>query len=570
MNVFVEIGAILAITAIVSFIVRFLKQPLIVGYIVTGIIVGPYVLNIFHSHEELELFSKIGITMLLFIVGLHLSPRVVKDLGKVSLATGIAQIVLTTIVGLGIALFLGIPKIAALYTSIALTFSSTIIIIKLLSDKRDLSKLYGQMAVGLLLIQDIVATVILIFISTLQSSTGANPYIEIAMALMKGFVLIALLLLISAYVLPRLFKAISNSQELMFIVSLAWGIGLAAAFQVVGFSVEIGALVAGVALASTPYSHEIGSRMKPLRDFFILLFFVLLGATLVVDNIAAIILPTLILSLFVLVGNPLIMMVIMNLLGFTRRTSFQSGIVVAQISEFSLILAAIGLRIGHLSKDVVSIITLVGLITIGLSTYLIMHSDRIYKIVEPYLGLIELRKRPRRKDKNTKEYQLALFGYDRVGKDFVNAFKELGKKYIVIDFNPSSIQQLEEQEIPYIYGDADDAEFLEDLNLQDITLAVSTIPDQHTNLLIIEKLLQVNPKAIIITLAQNAKQAHELYDKGATYVIVPHYLGARYATRMILKHEFKRSDYAEERGKHLDYLMKNYKPVTPPAEEGTS
>jgi Trk K+ transport system NAD-binding subunit len=252
----------------------------------------------------------------------------------------------------------------------------------------------------------------------------------------------------------------------------------------------------------------------------------------------------------------------MNILGFTRRTSFQAGIVVAQISEFSLILAAIGLRIGHLSKDVVSIITLVGLITIALSTYLIMHSERIYTAVEPYLGWLEIRKKPRRKDRNSKEYELALFGFDRVGKDFINAFKQLGKKYVVIDFNPSSIQDLEDQEIPYIYGDADDVEFLDQLNLQDISLCVSTIPDLHTNLLITEKLLSVNPKAIVITIGQNAAQAHQLYEKGATYVIVPHYLGASYATRMILKHEFNRSDYADEREKHLEYLMKNYKGAT--------
>ncbi len=561
MNVFIELSTILAITAIVAVLVRLLKQPIIVGYIVTGIVVGPYALNIFHAHEEVELFSKIGVTMLLYIVGLHLSPRVVKDMGSVSIAAGIAQVVLTTVAGFIIAILIGLPYLAALYTSLALTFSSTIIIIKLLSDKRDLSKLYGQMAVGLLLIQDIVATIIMIFISTLQSSGGANPYIEISFAMLKGFILIVVLLSISTYALPRLYKALASSQELMFIFSLAWGMGLAAAFQVVGFSVEIGALVAGVAVASTPYAHEIGSRMKPLRDFFILLFFVLLGATLKVNNIAELIIPTIVLSVFVLVGNPIIMIMIMNLLGFTRRTSFQAGIVVAQISEFSLILAAIGFRIGHIPEDVLSLITLVGLITIALSTYLIMHSESLYNALEPYLGYLELRKHTPRKDKSAKDYEIILFGYERVGRDYVKTFEDMGKKFVVVDFNPEAIERLQEHNIPHIYGDADDIEFLDQLNLQDVRMAVSTVPDMKTNILITEKLQSVNPNVIVITIASDAKQANTLYEKGVTYAIVPHYLGAQFASRMIARNGFKRSDYKEEREKHLAHLHKKYKPA---------
>ncbi|MCX7997105.1 MAG: cation:proton antiporter [Patescibacteria group bacterium] len=558
MDVFIEIAQILAVAAGVSIAMRFLRQPLIVGYIITGILVGPSVLNIFRAEHELELLSKFGITILLFLVGLSLSPRVIKDLGKVSLATGIGQIVFTSLIGFGIALAIGIPRLAALYTAIALTFSSTIIIVKLLSDKKDLNKLYGKIAIGFLLVQDLVATILLIFFSTLSSSTGENPYTAVGFALIKGFALIAVILVLSSFVIPRLYRWLAQSQEMLFLISIAWGLGLAALFHVIGFSAEIGALVAGVAIAATPFAYEVGARLRPLRDFFIVLFFVLLGANMLLDNIGSLIVPSALLSVFVLVGNPAIVIVIMNLLGYNRRTGFHAGLATAQISEFSLILATIGFEVGHLSKDVLSIITMVGLVTISVSTYMIMYSDRIYNWVGPWLRFLELRKIDLTRETTRKEYVALLFGYDRVGHDFVGAFTELGKKFLVVDYNPESISRLEQEGLPFVYGDADDLEFLHELNLQDVQIVVSTIPSFQTNALLVQQVKLANAKAIVIVLAHDASEAKELYARGATYVIVPHYLGARYASRMIVRHGVKRSEYEAERGKHLEYLYKHY------------
>lgn len=556
METFIEISLIIAIATGVSVVMRILRQPLIVGYILSGILAGPYVFNLVHSVETIELFSKIGITILLFIVGLHLSPAVIKEVGKVSLATGIGQVLFTSLIGFLIALVLGLDQVAALYTAIALTFSSTIIILKLLADKGDINKLYGKIAVGFLLVQDIVATVILILVSSFTGPAEGNIVVFVLVTLLRGAALIAGIMLISHFVLGRIYRYISNSQELMFLFSISWGLGLACVFHLMNFSVEIGALVAGVTLSATPYANEIGSRMKPLRDFFIVLFFILLGSQMVVNDIQHLLLPAFILSAFVLIGNPIIVVVLMNMLGYNRRTGFYAGLTVAQISEFSLILATLGFQVGHLSREVLSLITLVGLITIAGSTYLILYSDWIYPKITKLLSFLELNKKVRAGSKEKSPYTALLFGYDRVGSMFVHAFTKLNQPYAVVDINPESVARMGNEGVPGIYGDASDVEFLNDLELGSVKIVVSTIPEFNTNLLLIDTVRKVNTKAIVITISHYPDEAKELYLRGATYVIMPHYLGAKYAANMIARLGVTKKEYEQERGKHLSHIYK--------------
>ncbi len=523
---------------------RLLKQPLIVSYILTGIIAGPYVLNVIHSPEHLELFSKFGIIFLLFIVGLHLNPKVIGEVGKVSLVTGLGQICFTSVVGFGLALLLGIDRVAALYVAIALTFSSTIIILKLLSDKGDLEKLYARIAVGFLLVQDIAATLILIGVGVVANSSGGHLGVILAATAAKGAVALVVLLFLTKYVLPGLVKYMAHSQELLFLFSAAWSLGLAVMLAALGFSVEIGALVAGVALASTPYADEMAARLRPLRDLFVLLFFILLGSQLVLTNIGSMILPALLLSAFVLIGNPIIVIALMNWLGYSRKTGFMAGLTVAQISEFSLILAAIGLQVGHLPREIMSLVTLVGLVTIAGSTYLILYAEAIYPKVEKLLKLLELIKsRSSIEGKNEKKVQLVLFGYDRVGLDFVKVFKKLNRPFLVIDFNPKSIERLVADGVQFKFGDAGDPELLEEIDFEEIKLCVSTIPDVATNLLIQRRVNNLSASTITILLGHTLAEAQVLYKEGATFVLMPHFLGSKYASRIISKFAFKRSSY---------------------------
>ncbi len=554
MEIFTELSVIIVVALLVSLVMRILRQPMIVGYIFTGVIVGPYVLNIVHNTEIIEVFSKLGITILLFIVGLSLSPKVIRELGKVSFLTGIGQIVITTVVGFILAKFLGLERVSALYVAIVLTFSSTIIILKLLSDKGDLNKLYGKIAIGFLLVQDVVATIILLLTNAAANGSG-NIYFLAVMTVMKGVLLIGILIAVSSYVLPKISKFVAASQEMLFLFSITWGLGIASLFQYLGFSVEIGALVAGVSMSMTPYALEASARLRPLRDFFILLFFILLGSQVNFESIQTIIIPTIILSLFVLIGNPIIMIVVMNILGFSRRTSFQTGMTVAQISEFSLILATVGFRIGHISQEILSLITLVGLVTIAGSTYLILYADDLYPWFDKYLGFLEIRKNTKERNKNA-FYNSVLFGYQRVGADFIKAFDRLDLDYIVVDFDPESIKLLEENEVPCKFGDANDQEFLNQLELKSLRYVVSTIPEIKTNLMLIRTIRAVNKRAILIAISHDREQALELYAEGASYVIMPHYLGAQYAIRLIGRAGMDRREYEMHRERHLAHLEK--------------
>jgi len=560
MEVFVEISLLLALTTVITMLIKRLRQPLVVGYILSGILAGPYFLNILNSKHELELFSKVGIVFLLFIVGLYLSPKVIHEVGRVSLITGLGQIVFTSIVGFFIALALGIDQIAAIYVAIALTFSSTIIILKLISDKKDLQKLYAKIAIGFLLVQDIVATVILIFI-TMTTSTGDNTISQvIALTLIKACGIGIFLFFATRFVIPKLITYAAKSSELLFLFALSWGMSLASLFALLGFSIEIGALIAGVTLSVTPFAVEIAARLKPLRDFFIIIFFILLGGQLVISNLGMLLLPAVALSLFVLIGNPIIIILLMNNLGFNKKTGFMAGLTVAQISEFSLILAALGLRVGHLSPEVLSLITLVGLITIAGSTYLILYAEKLYPKLEKVLSLLELIKRKsNQKGSLGENFESAIFGFERVGDIFAQALQNLEQKFLIIDFNPMSVDKLQNAGFDYRFGDAADAEFLDELPLRKPKIIISTIPDHKTNLLLTQHFKKRNSKAVIIPIAQTKMEALELYASGATYVLLPHYLGAEFVNKLLRQNGNHQINYSHLKSQHLKTLNEKQK-----------
>jgi len=555
MPIFTEISFIILIATATAMIMRFLKQPLIIGYILAGFIAGPLVLDIIQSPETLTLFSKLGITILLFIIGLHLNPKIIREVGGVSLITGIGQIVFTSLIGTGISLLLGFSLVNSIFIGTAITFSSTIIILKLLHDKGDLEKLYGKISVGFLLVQDIAASIILLVVAVVaqSGSVAIGPYIGIIV--LKVLALTLGLFAISKYVLPHLVNLAARSQETLFLFCLAWGMSIASLFVASGLSVEIGALVAGVALSTTAFATEISSRLRPLRDFFIVLFFILLGSEIVLESLPSIILPALFLSVFVLVGNPLIVFYLMNIMGYHKRTSFLAGLTVAQISEFSLILIALGSEYGMVDQKTVGLVTLVGLITIALSSYMIIYSNALYEYLRPLLSFLAIRDtKEAHLPKITKSLDALLFGYGRVGKDYSDAFEKINATYLVIDFDPQVISKLEAEDTLTVYGDAEDVEFMSELPLSTIKVVVSTISDYETDLLIVRQTRSVNKEAIVIVKSNNVLQAEDLYKAGASYVVMPHYIGANYAAKMIKRLGVKASGYKKAKEAHVKFL----------------
>lgn len=552
-DVFLELSLVITVVLLVSLIMRLLKQPLLIGYIFAGVLVGPLLLNIVHAEDTLDVFAHFGIALLLFIIGLGLNPKIIKDVGKTAGLTGVAQIVFTTGVGWLIVSGLGYDPLVALYIAIALAFSSTIIVLKLLSDKRENHRLYAKISIGFLLVQDICATLILVVVSALNNE-GLNSSLILGL-LGKGLILILSLYLIAAFILPKIKGLISNNQEFLFIFALAWGLGIGALFHESGFSLEVGALAAGVALASQPYVTEVASRLRPLRDFFIIMFFVSLGAAIEVNVLGEVLPQAILLSLFVLIGNPLIVMIIMGILGFTKKTGFKAGLAVAQISEFSLIfvtLIAANLN-DELGQTVIGLVTIVALITITLSSYMIIYADKLFDFLAHLLHVFE-RKNVKKEKQVGLQPELLLIGYTKGGEQFIKAFKELKKPYLVIDYNPEIIDQLERNNLPHAYGDISDLELIEELGLHKIKLLISTLSDFNTNKFLAAYLEKRNLPAIFICSADNPQQAAQLYELRASYVMLPHYIGGEKILNFIKKSGVNKKAFAKYRDKHLLHI----------------
>lgn len=551
MSHFVEFSLLIGLAAIVAIIMRLIKQPLIIGHIFTGLIAGTFFVSIVGSTEILSLFSEIGIAILLFLVGLHLHPKNIKQFGSVSLITGIGQVVLTSAAGFGICMALGFDIIPSLYVGIGLAFSSTIIVLKLITDRGDIDSLYGRISVGFLLVQDLIAILILFMLPLVAS--GDLSFNTISLMFLRGTLLLIGMYIISQECIPRIGTFIARSQELLFMFTIAWGLGIAALFFSTGFSIESGALVAGISLATLPSRREVSSRLTPLRDFFIIMFFILLGAQMDFSSLGNLLPAAFILSILVLIGNPLILMSIMGMLGYKKKTSLQTGFTVAQISEFSLIVIALGAKLGHLDNQIVSLVTLVGLVTIFGSTYLISYSDQIYSLLEKYLSIFE-RKKTRHDTDEIETYDVLLLGAGKIGEKFHELFQKNNTSHMIIDHNPDRIADLKQKGLHVRYGDAYDITFIESLNFNDVKIVISTISDTTINELVFNVARKYHPDTLFVATSGNKEDALELYNLGIDYVIMPHLLGSQHAAHLFEQYMFQRDGYDMIRHHHLNEL----------------
>jgi hypothetical protein len=370
---------------------------------------------------------------------------------------------------------------------VALTFSSTIIIVKLLSDKREIDSLHGRIAVGFLIVQDLAVVIAMMVMSALRGDAGEGSLLALAGSLTLRIGIAGLgLYLLMRYVLPRVVDRMAQSQELLLIFAIAWGTGLASLGEWAGFSKEAGAFVAGFSLASTHYRDAINARLTGIRDFLLLFFFIDLGAKLDFSTLGGEVWPAIVLSLFVLIGNPLIVMAIMGYMGYRKRTGFLCGLTVAQISEFSIIFVAMGISLGHVGSGALGLTTLVGLVTIAMSTYMILYSHPLYEKLSPWLGMFE-RKRPHRElavateRHDLREADVIVFGLGRYGSRLALGLRDAGLKVLGVEFDPEVARSLRRHGLPVRYGDGIAGEFLESLPLKDTRWVVSTLPDLASN-----------------------------------------------------------------------------------------
>ncbi|MGD8373670.1 MAG: cation:proton antiporter [Candidatus Woesebacteria bacterium] len=552
-NLFLVLSLVIVLAVAVSSAMRLLKQPQIIGYILTGILVGPSFLGMIPDKAPFEAFSNIGIALLLFIIGLGLNTDVIKRLGKVVLTTATVQIIASAVIGYGTALMLGFSQTEAIIAGVALTFSSTIIIIKIFTDKREQTRLYAQISLGILLVQDIVASAALVCLAAVKTG-DVSPGKLIILAIQGAFLALTLML-ISGKILPRFSKFIAGSQEFLFLFALAWGFGIATLFEATGFSIEVGALFAGVSLASLPYAQEVAARLKPLRDFFVVVFFIALGEGLQLSDFGSAIMPALVFSFIVIAIKPLTAMISMGFLGYTKRTSFKAASSLGQVSEFSLVFVVMALAAGIVPQSLNTAITLAAIITIAVSTYIMKYSEQIFAKLEHSLRFFE-RKTIKPEKTQMQSYPLVLFGYHKGGDEYVKSFKALRKRFVVVDYNPEVIEDLEHKHTPHLYGDATDLELLQEMSIEKTKMIVSTIADFEVNKCLVNKITRTNPHVIFICSADNYTQAAALYHAGATYVTMPHLIGSEKIGSFIKRAKLNKQEFATYRDKHLMLLEK--------------
>jgi Kef-type K+ transport system membrane component KefB/Trk K+ transport system NAD-binding subunit len=560
-SIFLEIGIIIIVAGLLAILAKALRQPRILAYIFTGIILGPLVLGIIKSAETMHNLATLGVTFLLFLVGLELDLRKLKEVGRVSVVIGLGQMIFTTGIGFVLILAFGFTSLQAIYISLAIAFSSTVIAVKLLSEKNELDSLYGRITVGFLLVQDLLAVLVLIFLAGFHKNAGTFLTVDsLGLAILKGTGLLVFIILVSKYILSHLFKFVARSSELLFLTSIGWCFIIVIIAGTANLSIEVGAFLAGVSLASLPYNLEIISRVRSLRDFFIILFFVTLGMQMLFNFPSVSVIILILLSLFILVGNPLIVIILMGIMGYKKRTSFLSGITIAQISEFSFIIAAFGYKIGHLSQEIVSLIILIGAITISCSSYMITYADQIYKLLTPFLTIFEIKRGAKKDEKiylpQKLKNHVIVVGYHRIGRTVIQSLKKLGSNLLVVDFDPRKIKQLEKEKIPHIYGDITDSDILDMVGLSKASMVVSTVPKREDDLFIIQKSKEAKKNIIVFATADQVEEALDLYNQGADYVILPHILGGQHAALLIERMNGSLSEVIAARDHHIHELKK--------------
>lgn len=552
-NIFFDIGLVMFVAAVFALIARLIRQPLIPAYIIAGLVIGP-ILGLITNTVIIGTLSEIGIAFLLFVAGLEIDLDRLKNVGFVSTLGATIQVMTIFTIAFIISLIIGFTSVEAIYLGLIIAFSSTMVVVKLLADKRELDTLHGRIMLGILLMQDIIAILALSMLTTLNDFSGKI----LALSFLKGISVFAVAWLASRYIFPRMFKFAAKSRELLFLLSIAIVFAFSALFHYFSFPLAIGAFVAGLTLGNLTYNIEIISIVRSLRDFFATIFFVSLGLNLFLGPLESMIAPLIIAMLIIVLLKPLITMFVCAFFGYKRKPSFLTAITLAQVSEFSLIIVAQGLILGHIGRNILSFAVILAIVTITLTSYFSKYEDFLFKKLSRTLkvfdrfsdedGSLEYMPHKRRKQ------HFILIGHDRIGYSISRTLRKMRKDLLVVDFNPEIIKKLIKEKIACIYGDSGDIEVLERLNLKYAYMVISTVPDKADNILLIKKTRQVNKRAIIIVTANQLEDALNLYDVGADYVIMPHFLGGEHVSVMVEDFTGNVNKIIETKIKHIEEL----------------
>jgi len=526
-----EIGLVIVASAALGVVLYYFRQPLILAYILAGILIGPFGFGLIQDPEFIHGISGVGIMLMLFLVGLEMNTSRLKDLGVVSLVAGIGQVLFTGLIGYFIVQLFGFTTIQSVYLAVALTFSSTVIAVKLMSDKKDTNSFYGQICIGILIVQDILAIIALLLLAGFQEGSFVFDYAHFGGVFAKGAVLSIITILASKYVLKHVYGKIATSHELLILFSLSWCFLVSLLSMQIGFSMEIGAFIAGLSLANLPYAFEINAKAKVLRDFFITIFFAALGTGMIFSSVGSLIIPLVALSFFVLIGNPIIVLFLMGVMGYDKRTAFFTGLNIANISEFSLIVVALGNKLGHLDETITSMVAIIAIFTMVTSSYMITYNNQLYRIFKKYLSIFELKKK---KEMTAKKKafsdHIILLGCGKVGEQVLEQILSFKEDYVVVDHDDQVIRKLMNKNIKCLFGDAEDEDLLEELDIEDAEIIISTLPNHEDNYFLLQHLkkMDAHKRPIVVAVANSGREGLEVFQQGVDYVVLKPYLGAHH------------------------------------------
>jgi Kef-type K+ transport system membrane component KefB len=549
-NLVSSVGIAILAAMAMGFLSHMLKQPLLLAYIAAGIVIGPKIgLGLIASENDIQTISHIGLVLLLFLIGLEIDIKKLRESGASLVATGLSQFVLCVAMGLGFFSLLGYAvgdgRYDLLYLAACCAISSTAIVVKLLYGKFELDTLAGRITLGILVFQDIWAIIVL----GVQPNLANPEILTILLSFAKGGLLVALSLVISKYILPRLFKSIAKIPELVLVSSLGWCFLVCGAADYMGLSLEMGALIAGVAISTFPYNLDVIAKVVNIRDFFVTLFFVALGMQIPNPLGQPVLLVTAALAaLFLIVSRFLAIFPVLYFLKNGNRVSILTSINLSQISEFSLVIASLGFTAGHIGSEILSIIIFVFVITSVVSTYMINYSDNIQKILNVVFQKIGFRDIPfsREDAVDMDNREVAILGFHRTASSLIREIMDNDKtvdtpdlkdKLVVVDFNPEVHGSLQAHGIKAIYGDIGHLDTLHHAGIHHARVVVSTIPDTilvgTDNLRMIRHIRGLCPHAKIIVTAESASRAVKMYAEGADYVLLPRLLTARHLLEII-------------------------------------
>ena len=521
LQLLLNLGFIVITAATFAFVGKLIRMPTIVGYILAGIVLGP-VLHLVELDHSLELISELGIALLLFLVGLELSFAKVKDLGRVALILGGIQVLLTAIGGMLVAHFMGFAPMEAIFLGGTVTFSSTVVVIKLLDQKGVMNRLYARISIALFLAQDIVVIAALTVLTGFGGSEPLAP-IELLINFSKAFggmaVLLILALTAARYLLPKPFAWAARSPDTVFIWALCWCFLVVILAHQFHLSVEIGAFLAGIAIAQLPIHEDLHRRLHPLMTFFIAVFLVTLGIKMELSSFAAIWPAALGLSAFVLLIKPIIVFSILARMRFSEYTAFQTAIATGQVSEFAFILLALGATTGLIGANIVALGGLVGITTIALSSYLIIHSEALYAAIARtgLLKLLRAKQEPDSEILRHRENHIIVVGMNALGREIVKQLTVRNERVLAIDTDPKKLEGLGDADI--LIGNVEYQSVVEEVGLREARLVVSALQIEDTNHLLAYRCRSAKVPCAIH--AFDLSVVNDLLDLDTSYLMMP-------------------------------------------------